>query len=464
DKLSRSENADFILTADGAIRWRGEAVAKVAAGEEVLTPSVLLLADEYLTGPAREKVQQRLDLWINAQIETLLKPLVDLKSSEGLEGLARGVAFRIVEGLGILERQEASDEIRQLDQDMRASLRKHGVRFGAYNIYVPALLKPAPSQLLSQLWALKHGALDMNGLSDLPQLSASGRTSIPVDETIDKALYKVVGFRVCGPRAVRVDILERLADLIRPLVAWKPLDAEVSPPEGAIAQGGGFTVTVAMTSLLGCAGEDFTAILKSLGYRLETKEVERPVAPKAEEATKSEADAETSVDAVAAPSETVEAPAEALAGEAPDNSPVAEDVSTETVAPSESAGEATEAVEEASADAGEAVETETVTIEIWRPGRGDRRPRPRGQDNRRGGDNRKGGQARGDQGRGDQRGEKRHGGPRNGPKGGKGGGSKSFGGPARNDRAPKKDKPLDPNSPFAALMALKEGMDKKDKS
>ncbi|MEP3302430.1 MAG: helicase, partial [Roseibium sp.] len=274
----------------------------------------------------------------------------------------------------------------------------------------------------------------------------------------------VVGFRVCGPRAVRVDILERLADLIRPLVAWKPLDAEVSPPEGAIAQGGGFTVTVAMTSLLGCAGEDFTAILKSLGYRLETKEVERPVAPKAEEATKSEADAETSVDAVAAPSETVEAPAEALAGEAPDNSPVAEDVSTETVAPSESAGEATEAVEEASADAGEAVETETVTIEIWRPGRGDRRPRPRGQDNRRGGDNRKGGQARGDQGRGDQRGEKRHGGPRNGPKGGKGGGSKSFGGPARNDRAPKKDKPLDPNSPFAALMALKEGMDKKDKS
>ncbi|MBD8877508.1 helicase-related protein [Roseibium polysiphoniae] len=476
DKLSRSENADFILTADGTIRWRGEAVAKVAAGEEVLTPSVLLLADEHLTGPAREKVQQRLDLWIKAQIETLLKPLVDLKSSEGLEGLARGVAFRIVEGLGILERQEASDEIRQLDQDMRASLRKHGVRFGAYNIYVPALLKPAPSQLLSQLWALKHGALDMNGLSDLPQLSASGRTSIPVDETIDKALYKVVGFRVCGPRAVRVDILERLADLIRPLVAWKPLDAEVSPPEGAIAQGGGFTVTVAMTSLLGCAGEDFTAILKSLGYRLETKEVERPVAAKPEETPKSEADAETPAEAAAAPSETVEAPAEPTAeaptesasGESTDDSPAAQETSAEATEPSESVGEPTDAgadaVEDVSADAAEAVEMETVTIEIWRPGRGDRRPRPRGQDNRRGGENRKGGPARGDQGRGDQRGEKRHGGPRNGPKGGKGGGSKSSGGPARNDRAPKKDKPIDPNSPFAALMALKEGMDKKDKS
>ena len=140
---------------------------------------------------------------------------------------------------------------------MRASLRKHGVRFGAYTIFVPALLKPAPSQLLAQLWALKHGELDMNGMAELPQLSASGRTSIPVNPEIQPALYKVVGFRVCGPRAVRVDILERLADLIRPLIAWKPLDSEVAPPEGAIETGGGFTVTFAMTSLLGCAGEDF---------------------------------------------------------------------------------------------------------------------------------------------------------------------------------------------------------------
>ena len=32
-----------------------------------------------------------------------------------------------------------------LDQDARAGLRALGVRFGAYHIYVPALLKPAPS-------------------------------------------------------------------------------------------------------------------------------------------------------------------------------------------------------------------------------------------------------------------------------------------------------------------------------
>ena len=515
ERLGKSENADFVLTSEAVIRWRGEPVAKLVAGENVLAPVVLLLADEHLTGPARDNVQARLDLWVKAQVDTLLKPLMDLKAGEGLEGLARGIAFRIVEGLGILERQEASDEIRQLDQDMRAGLRKHGVRFGAYTVFVPALLKPAPSQLLAQLWALKHGSLDMHGMAELPQLSASGRTSIPVDETIDKALYKVVGFRVCGPRAVRVDILERLADLIRPLIAWKPLDAEVSPPEGAVATGGGFTVTVAMTSLLGCAGEDFSAVLKSLGYRCETREIQRPAAatPAVREPVEAAATAEASAEAPAEAPAEANAPAAAAEDASPAETAVEEAAdaaepaagtaaATEDVAGveasqpgDEAAGETTTAadgaapaeasVEPASAGAaaepeGEAVaaaasagdaETETVTIEIWRPGRPDRRPRGR-QDQRRG-DNRRGQGQQGQQDR-EHQGERSKGG-RGDRRPGKGGqkgfegrgrssrdGQKGFDGGNRRDRAPK-DKPIDPNSPFAALLALKANMDSKDK-
>ncbi|WP_050763380.1 helicase-related protein [Roseibium sp. TrichSKD4] len=465
DKLSRSENPDFILTADGSIRWRGEAVAKLVASDDVLAPSALLLADENLSGPAREKVQERIDLWVKAQIELLLKPLVDLKAGEGLDGLARGVAFQIVEGLGILERQDAAEDIRQLDQDMRASLRKYGVRFGAYTIFVPSLLKPAPSQLLAQLWALKNDSLDMNGLAELPQLSASGRTSIPVDTSISPALYKVVGFRVCGGRAVRVDILERLADLIRPLISWKPLDKEVAPPEGAIEQGGGFTVTVAMTSLLGCAGEDFAEVLTSLGYRFETKEVQRPVVKKASDSAEAPA-TESAAAPADASGEKTDAPAEQVAGSEPEANA---DGSADDVAPSEAAEdpapEASVAADnEAPAAEGGASETEsaaelaegemeTVEIQIWRPGRSDRRPRNRGQDNRRG-DNRKGA------GRGDKRAHGGKGGPGGKPHKGKGG----AGGGPRRDKAPAKDKPIDPDSPFAALMALKENMNSKDKS
>ena len=66
---------------------------------------------------------------------------------------------------------------------------------------------------------------------------------------------------------MRVDILERLADLIRPAIAYRPGETIGEPPAGA-ADGDGFVATVAMTSLVGCAGEDFATILKSLGLCL----------------------------------------------------------------------------------------------------------------------------------------------------------------------------------------------------
>ena len=100
-------------------------------------------------------------------------------------------------------------------------LRKYGVRFGAYHIYLPILLKPAPRGLATQLWALKHESPDAKGVGDLLHLAASGRTSIPVDKDTPKSLYRTAGYRVTGERAVRVDILERLADLIRPVLSWR---------------------------------------------------------------------------------------------------------------------------------------------------------------------------------------------------------------------------------------------------
>jgi ATP-dependent RNA helicase SUPV3L1/SUV3 len=473
DRLSRGANEDFALASDGALRWHGEIVGRVISGETVLTPGLIVLCEDSLDAADREKVEARLVLWLRTHIDTVLKPLRDLEIGEGLEGLARGIAFRLVEALGILERSEIAEDVRQLDQTMRAGLRRLGVRFGAYHIFVPALLKPAPSRLIAQLWALKHGEPDMPGLSELPQLSASGRTSITVDPEISKALYKVVGFRVCGPRAVRIDILERLADLIRPLLAWKPLDAEVAPPEGAVAEGGGFTVTVAMTSLLGCAGEDFSAVLKSLGYRSETREVTRPVAATADAAApeapvsetpvvEAQAETETSADEqTAAPVDAEPEAAEAAAAPAePDaeaHAGAADAIASETT-PAETA-------------------TETVAIEIWRPGRRDRRPQGAQRGGRRqeaaGGDAAESqgqGQKQRTKGRGFGKGGNRQQGRPDQQRSGGGGGKGRNEGSRPDNQRPRGTRPerpareMDPDSPFAKLAALKADLEKKPRS
>ena len=155
-KLSQAPNEQIVLANDGALRWTGDVVGKLVAGDDVLRPRVRIVADEHLTGPARDLVQTRLDLWLKTHIEKLLAPLFSLTAADDVTGMARGVAFQLVEALGVLERQKVAEEVKGLDQPARATLRKYGVRFGAYHIYLPLLLKPAPRALATQLWALKH--------------------------------------------------------------------------------------------------------------------------------------------------------------------------------------------------------------------------------------------------------------------------------------------------------------------
>ena len=281
NRLSHAPDAQFVLTSDATIRWIGEPVAKVLPGDAVLRPRVRILADEQLTGGALEAVQTRLDLWTRTHIERLLAPLFVLGAAEDVTGLARGIAFQLVEALGVLERSKVADDLKSLDQTSRAVLRKHGVRFGAYHVYMPLLLKPAPRGLAAQLWVLKYGGeAETHGFDELQRLAASGRTSFAADKDTPRPLYRTIGYRVCGERAVRVDILERLADLIRPALAWRP--GSLAPKPLGAFEGTGFTITQAMTSLTGCSGEDFAGILRGLGYRMERRP--KPVEPPAEAA------------------------------------------------------------------------------------------------------------------------------------------------------------------------------------
>ncbi|KQT17788.1 MULTISPECIES: helicase-related protein [unclassified Bradyrhizobium] len=275
EKLGNAPDEQFVLTSEGIIRWTGDAVARLSAADEALHPRIRIISDERLTGPPRDKVQARLELWLKTHIEKLLGPMFELSKAEDVTGIARGIAYQLVEALGVLERPKIANELKDLDQPSRAVLRKYGVRFGAYHIYFPGLLKPAARALAALLWALKQDNVDLSALSGAQHLASSGRTSFPVDKALPRDAYRVLGYKQAGERAVRVDILERLADLIRPALAWR----ENSPgekPAGAF-DGRSFVVTQAMTSLTGSAGEDFASVLRALGYRMEKRP---PLPPK----------------------------------------------------------------------------------------------------------------------------------------------------------------------------------------
>ncbi len=130
-----------MIGSDGLIRWLGDPVARLSGSDHIMRPRVILLADEQLTGNARDHVAARIERFVNHHISTVLKPLDDLSRAEDLQGLAKGLAFQLVENLGVLFRRDVTEEVKSLDQEARASMRRYGVRFGAYHIFVPALLK-----------------------------------------------------------------------------------------------------------------------------------------------------------------------------------------------------------------------------------------------------------------------------------------------------------------------------------
>jgi ATP-dependent RNA helicase SUPV3L1/SUV3 len=407
EKLSAAKDDQLVLTSDGTIRWTGDAVAKLVAADDVLHPRIRIIADERLSGAPREAVQARLELWLKTHIEKLLGPLFDLAKAEDVTGIARGIAFQLIEALGVLERTRIAAEMKDLDQPSRASLRKYGVRFGAYHIYVPALLKPAARALASLLWALKLDNVDLSALSGAQHLAGSGRTSFPVDKALDRDAYRVLGYKQCGERAVRVDILERLADLIRPALSWRSgaLGGALGEKPAGAFDGRSFVVTQAMTSLTGSAGEDFASVLRALGYRMEKRPplppapppvaVETPVEAAAIEAVAAEAGAETAlaetpVEASAAPqvldesgatvaeadlpTATVESEAApAAAAEAAPVEAVAAEAGAETALP----GTPVEA-----GDAAPAVTAAPELVEVWRPGGRSEERRPRQDRNR----------------------------------------------------------------------------------
>ena len=370
DRLAGAPNEEFVLATDGRMRWKGDVIAELVEGDALLRPRILILADETLTGTDLERVQDRLNLWLRHHINTVLEPVMALEAPADLDGPARGIAFQLFEHLGLIPRAQVAEEVKGLDQDVRGKMRKLGIKFGAYHIYLPLSLKPAPRELALILFALKHGGIRQPGVTDIPHIVLSGRTSFLVDPEVDVRLYETAGFKVAGKRAVRVDILERLADIIRPLISLDPSRIEGEPPAGA-AEGNGFRVTVEMTSLLGCSGEDFASILTSLGYRL--RRTPKVVAAPA---------AQASAEAPALEEVLAENPAEIEPSPVVEGDVAAEPVVADADIPATTIIEAAPATAESvetvpAAETGEAVSAtetvETVSVEpefdeVWFPG------------------------------------------------------------------------------------------------
>ena len=329
DKLYLSPDTEIDVTEQGGLMWGTDAVGKVVKGDQPLEPKIAVFVDDMAEASVPEKVERRLRHWLLRRINAQFEPLIAMRDDEAITGLARGVAFQLVESFGIIPRRQIADDIKALAQEDRALLRKHGVRFGQHFIFMPVLLKPAPTRLRLLLWSL-HNEHDV--FSEAPP---PGHVTVPALDGAPQGYYEMAGYRKLGTRALRIDMLERLADMLRPLDVRS-----------------GFEATQDMLSITGCTLEQFSDLMFGLGFVGDRGERPKTVRPPKEKpagtsdsaAAQSEEEAPGNTDGADAGSA-----AEPVASEA---TPLAGDENGSDT-PAEPADESTDTQSEASAEPAE---------------------------------------------------------------------------------------------------------------
>ena len=142
-RLAAEPDEAFALAPDGEVLWRGEAAAcwRTTARSRPACACWASSAPEPRAG-ARG---QRLEAFVAAEAGRRLGPLASLEQAVAdgrLKGLARGLAWRLIEAGGAIARADAAADVRALSQGERRALRSLGVRIAAFSLHLPALLRP----------------------------------------------------------------------------------------------------------------------------------------------------------------------------------------------------------------------------------------------------------------------------------------------------------------------------------
>jgi ATP-dependent RNA helicase SUPV3L1/SUV3 len=234
------------LDAGSLVLWEGEPLAKLVGGADPLRPRIVpLVADEH--GPELgARVVRRVERWLDAWLARCLGPLLALRAASGgdeLGGPARGIAWRLVEGLGSAERGPLEDLLASLAEADRAALTRLGVRVGRFWVFLPQLLKPAAIEARARLLA---AARPPGPPVPGPGATVLRASAMPRDPVLTAAL----GFAPLPGLALRQDLVERLAAGLR----------------ARARASGTFPLPTDLAAAAGLARRELEACLPALGF------------------------------------------------------------------------------------------------------------------------------------------------------------------------------------------------------
>ena len=191
------------LAFDGSrLLWDNDEIARLESGRSLLAPRLKL--DAALDGLGAEQ-QKRLAAALSDWLDRALAPLdplrlVEAAASDPASGPElRALLIRLTEAGGLIDRTASG--IEGLTTERRTTLRTLGARIGALDIYVPAMLKPAPLQA----WRTLQAARGVPVPPPVPHMPPV--VGLPEEGTVPP------GYRQLGRQALRIDVADKLIRL-----------------------------------------------------------------------------------------------------------------------------------------------------------------------------------------------------------------------------------------------------------
>jgi ATP-dependent RNA helicase SUPV3L1/SUV3 len=259
-ELTNEPNSRFEINLGGKISWNrlGDRhfLAHLTEGLDCLRPKLKVVLGDLVDCVQKDKIEERLYTWLHDHIRHHLTPLINARD-RNLTGAVRGLVFQLVESGGVLAKRQAIDQLKALNRKDYGILRHLGIKIGRREIFFPKLLRPKSAGLSALLWAIK------NNIYPVPELPFLGRVSIIYDRSIPIDFMRVVGYRRSGDLLVRIDILDRVAGMLKSRSINGPF--EISPQ---------------ILNLLGCSSKHAVNVVCSFGYKrqkLESKPNETKV-------------------------------------------------------------------------------------------------------------------------------------------------------------------------------------------
>ncbi|MDC1148477.1 helicase-related protein [Pelagibacteraceae bacterium] len=238
------------LKEDLKIYWQDSKIAEIKPGKNYLNPVIKLFIDDTLEDNDFSNLKLTIENWIEKEKQKHLSDLISIEKTSLKNSLARGLAYQLFENNGVLNRETASNMIKNLNKEERYELRKKGIKIGKYHIYQPRMIRPNAIKFKTILWKCFNSTKEMS----YPNF---GINFLKNFKNKNKNFLRICGFETFGNFIIRVDILERLfIEIINRSKDYK------------------FKLDSKILNLLGCTKDDFVNFIKLIGYKVLNEENE----------------------------------------------------------------------------------------------------------------------------------------------------------------------------------------------